>query len=178
MAITFLQEFAEYLLRPSTLIAVVLPMCVGICWWTLTARFRLSRFEFDAFVLGTAISILCAVWRETDGVLSLHMLPGYALVLAVAPAAYRPDPSRAYLLTWASMFIADAVSAAKYFLLNTGEIHRTFYWGLGGAGVGDALFIVPIGTAAFVYAFTRLNREGWGHVSLLEVSRKLWRSAV
>lgn len=164
-------ELAGYLREPDTLIAVLLPACAALLCLVLRAPGACLRLQLQAFVLGTASSVLCSFWVEVDGVLSLHMLPGYALVLVLAPAEYRPGPPRAFAFTFFSMLMADVICAAQYPLLSTGSIPAWFYHGVGGAGFGDALFCVPPCVAAYAWASSRLERHAFARVSLVALVR-------
>jgi hypothetical protein len=70
------------------------------------------------------------------------------------------SPALAYALTFLSLWWVDITHALCQAVLCQWELDR-FYVGVGGAGVLDTLFVVPLMTAAFVgFVSARLKRQG------------------
>jgi hypothetical protein len=166
-------EFSSYLQQPATLRAVALPALVALWLWRRSRRCGERQPHAQAFILGTALSILFSVWVERGDELSLHMLPGYFVAIVFAPARYRPSAARVYALTFLSLLTADVICAAQYFFFQVGHLPADFFRGVGGAGFGDALFWVPAFAALYVHVLARIEAHPLAHTSLFSLHRTL-----
>lgn len=164
------ETFWSYLAEPSTLIAVIGPFFISALLLVIHRKSLGGPYR-EAVVLGTLVSILVAYWEKQDVVLSLHLLPGYPLVLVFLPRIYRPRPAVAYALCFFSMLTADLARVYWYAAAGGSDISDPPYLGIGGAGVLDALFLVPILCAIVVALFERAERSPNARLPLLAVAR-------
>jgi len=158
-----LRYLIEYLLEPSTWVAVLIPAAIAFELWRATAWQPGRQIALQQFLLGTTLSVVFSFWRETDGMIALYMLPGYSVVLFFASAASRPSPPRAYVLCFLSLLTADLWCAAKRAIELHGKLTADFYRGVGGAGLFDSLLIVPAATAICLAIYNRLTRSAPVH---------------
>ena len=145
---TWLHTLVAYLLEIPPLIAVVLPALVSIALWSLVPAVLPVRELALPFLYGTSLSVTFSYWQEIDGVLTLHMLAGYFLLCVLLPRSDRPTWAQAYGLSFFSLLAADVWCAIQRDIAQFGYLRPEFYRGVGGAGLCDDLFIVPIATAA------------------------------
>jgi len=104
---------------------------------------------------------MCARWNYTEEVHQLHIYSAFSVgcMIVFFKRMYIP-PAMAYALTFWSLCLVDLTAAFQHAI----EWHlpmETFYYGVGGAGSVDALFVVPPFTAtAAAYASLRLKSTG------------------
>lgn len=168
---SYLIEFIE---KPATRIAVLLPCLIALLFWWGAATKGVVFAKVWQLLLGIAITMICSHWKETDdGLLSFHMLPGYALVAVLLPAAERPSSRLGYAFTFLSLLITDVAAAAVYTLQTSGQLTSNFYLGVGGAGHLDALFLLPLATAITLKLLAIAERCPQAHEPILKAGRRL-----
>lgn len=160
--------FLSYLAESSTLIAVVIPALLSFVFLYARKPGACAEREWQVFLLGTFVTIAVSFWRETEELLALHLLPGYPLILVLARAHHRPHPLRAYALCYLSLLCADLLCAWLYMGSRGRGWSADIYLGIGGAGAGDALFIVPPLCAITLALLDRAERSELGHQPLRE----------
>jgi hypothetical protein len=163
---SLLQSVPAYLHLRTTWQAVILPLLLAAWLWRSDRR-ALPEFTGTFFVIGTAISIGCSVFRDTGAEQSLHTLPGYALLLTLTPIRYLPSWRQSYALGYLSMLLADLYGAGAHFYAH-GDIPADFYCGVGGAGLGDALCICPTWLPLMLGLRGVLERKQIGHLSMTQ----------
>lgn len=155
--------FVDYLSRPETGLAVFLPGALSLC--ILLAYLRAGRLSNRLqllWLLLLPIGYLCARWEHTSqGEVQLYIYSAFsvACVILLFKRIYVP-PALAYALTFLSLWCVD-ITHALCRALDFGGPLSDFYYGVGGAGWRDALFLLPLGTAAAVaYAAARIQARG------------------
>jgi hypothetical protein len=112
-------------------------------------------------VLALLVSYLTARWVVTSEVEQLYIFSTFSVACAVLlfKRFYVP-PALAFALTFFSLWLVDVAQGLCRALECDAPIEH-FYRGVGGAGLGDALVLVPLMTAAFVaYGATRIRARG------------------
>lgn len=137
----------EWLMQPSTWIAVLGPALISA--WALGQR-KPSLFEGLFLACGILVTHASAELREVGDYLQLHASSIFAMTLVglAGLRLYLPNPLRAYALTWIVVFVSD-VTATAWLSRDMPEVNLPL--GLGGAGLGDALFVEPLIVAAGIW---------------------------
>lgn len=129
----------EWLLTPATWAAVLLPgaFSAGYLW-----RYGASRCEALGVLLSVSLSFFTARLVTLDGDLQLHDHPWFAMAVVTLAGlrVYLPPVARAYALCWLSLTLSDV---ACMLWLGAGHPDVQLPRGIGGAGLGDALFAQP-----------------------------------
>ena len=156
------QAFVDYLSRPETSVAVLLPGVLSVAILAYYARAgKVSRRLQLLWVLTLGVTYYCARWELTSDSVQLYLFSAFsvACLLLLFRRVYVP-PALAYALTFLSLWLVDMACA----LLRTPESGVSlsdFYVGVGAAGMRDALFLLPLLTAAAVaYAAGRIWARG------------------
>ena len=156
------QTLADYLSCPETRVAVLLPGVFSFGILALYARAgKLSRRLQLLWLLALAISFYSARWELTSEAHQLYIYSAFsvACIVLLFKRVY-VAPALAYALTFLSLWTVD-VGYALSKTLECGAPLWTFYVGVGGAGFRDALFLLPLMTAAaVVYARRRIEARG------------------
>ena len=156
------RTLGEYLARPETSVAVLLPGIASLA--ILRFYFRAGRISDRLkllWLMALPVSFYCARWESNPEVQQLYVYSAFsvACLLLLFNRVYI-SPALAYALTFLSLWLVD-VTRALCHALECGSRLDQFYFGVGGAGVYDALFLVPLFTAAAVgYAAARLRSRG------------------
>ena len=152
---------ANYLSGGSAWVAVVIPGIVSVI--VVALYVKAGRFSTRLRVLwlcSLPVTFVCTRWDYTDGVHQLYIYSAFsvACVMILFKRMYIAPPM-AYALTFFSLSLVDITAALGHAI----EWHlpvATFYYGVGGAGIVDALFVVPLLTgAAAAYAAARLKNS-------------------
>jgi hypothetical protein len=156
------QTFVNYLSCPETRVAVLLPggVSVGILAYYARAG-KVSRRLQLLWVLALGVSYYCARWELTSDMDQLYIYSAFsvACLLLLFRRVY-VSPALAYALTFLSLWLVD-VTCALSRTLQCGAPLAQFYVGVGAAGMRDALFLLPLLTAAAVaYAASRIESRG------------------
>jgi len=156
------RTFVNYLLRPETGLAVLLPGLVSLAILGFYLRAgKVSKRLLLLWVLLLPIGYYCARWELTPDGVELYTYSAFsvACVLLLFNRISVP-PALAYALTFFSLWWVD-VTRALCRTLECDSLLSQFYVGVGGAGWGDALFLLPLMTAAAVaYASARIQARG------------------
>jgi hypothetical protein len=156
------RTFVNYLLRPETSLAVLVPGLISLVIVVSYARAgKISSRMQLLWVLAVGVSFYCARWELTAEVESLYIYSAFsvACVVLLFNRISVPAPL-AYALTFLSLWWVD-VTHALCRAIECGVPLYQFYVGVGGAGWRDALFLLPLITAAMVmYATTRIGARG------------------
>jgi hypothetical protein len=157
-----LHGLAAYLHLPETRSAVIVPGLASLAILGFYARRgRISHRLQLLWILALAISYYCARWIVTPELQQLYIYSAFSVVCALLlfKRIYVP-PALAFALTFLSLWWVD-VTRALCWALECGAPIEQFYVGVGGAGMGDALVLVPLLTAASVaYAAGRIRARG------------------
>lgn len=147
-----------YLSHANTLEAVLLPAIVAIIIALRYAKeFNLSLL--GPFVIGTAESIFLSTWWDSGEALSLHVFPACALMFVAMPSAWRPTWRVGYCLTFASLLLTDLVCTLRY-SIEANCLEFGFFCGVGGGGLKDALFWVPLWSAVCLAGINLATARG------------------
>ena len=156
------RTLADYLSCPETRVAVLLPGLVSFGILAFYARAgKLSRRLQLLWLLALAISFYSARWELTSEAHQLYIYSTFsvACIVLLFNRVY-VAPALAYALTFLSLWMVD-VGYALSRTLECGAPLWNFYVGVGGAGFRDALFLLPLMTAAaVVYARRRIEARG------------------
>ena len=156
------RTLGEYLTRPETSIAVLLPgiaSLVILCFYARAGKIS-GRLKL-LWLMALPVSFYCARWESSPEVQQLYVYSAFSVVcmLLLFKRVYIP-PALAYALTFLSMWWVDVTHALCHALECGSQLDR-FYFGIGGAGIYDALFLVPLFTALAVgYATARMRSRG------------------
>jgi len=121
---------------------------------------RLSRRLQLLWSASILITLFCARWDYSNDLHQLYFYSAFSVACLVLlfKRMYIP-PALAYALTFFSLCLVDLGEAFAHAI----QWHlplASFYYGVGGAGVFDALFIVPALTAlAVACVASRSKRE-------------------
>lgn len=156
MSDTFWLNTLDWINDSSFYIAVLGPLCVSLLCLGLhraqPVRFKLTPLLF-LFVAGTVFSSLTAQWEE-DG---LHVFAATGVGMTFVCIALRTDPWLVYPMTFLSALMVDLILAIN---------QPTYPFGVGGAGVGDALFVMPV--------LLTLVTLGANRLSDITLTRPVW----
>lgn len=152
----------SYLGAPETCLAVVIPGLASLAILSFyTRRGKVSPRLQLLWVLALAVSFCCARWEITADVERLYVYSAFsvACLLLLFRRIY-VAPALVYALTFLALWWVDVAHALSRALHCGGDLDR-FYVGVGGAGAGDGLLLVPLLTAAAVaYAAARIRARG------------------
>jgi hypothetical protein len=154
--------FVNYLSLPETGVAVLLPgiLSLSIVGFYVRAGKLSNRLQL-LWILVLPIAYYCARWELSPEGDQLYTYSAFSVACLVLlfKRIYVP-PALAYALTFLSLWWVDVTRA----LCRTLECDiplSQFYVGVGGAGLRDALFLLPLMTAAAVaYGASRIERRG------------------
>jgi hypothetical protein len=153
--------FVDYLVRPETHAAVVLPGVASLAILAFYLRAGKLSWRLQlVWLFALAFSFASARWEVGAETEQLYIFSAFSVACAVL-LFWRiyVSPPLAYALTFMSLWCVD-VAQAFFRAVEFGVPHR-FYVGIGGAGLADALFWVPLLTAAAVaYAAFRIRVRG------------------
>lgn len=145
----------SYLMEPATLVAVVGPALITL--WALTHS-PMNGAQWRAWLVCTFLSTMTVRWELKEDAQQLFILPIIFAWMAVD--LYRGIPWRsaqAYAASFLSLWSVDMMHAAN--LYASGQMMSdTFYYGVGGAGWGDGLFLTPL-IAATLPAYVAWRRK-------------------
>jgi hypothetical protein len=152
----------RYLHLPETRAAVILPGLASLAVVNFYARAgRISLRLQLLWILALPISYFTARWVVTSEVEQLYIFSAFSVACALLlfMRIYVP-PALAFALTFLSLWWVDVTQAFCRALECDAPI-ELFYHGVGGAGVGDALVLVPLMTGAFMaYGARRIRARG------------------
>ena len=156
------RTFVNYLLRPETGLAVLLPgiLSLGIVGFYSRAGRVSDRLQL-LWILVLPIAYYCARWDMTPDGDRLYTYSAFSVACLVLlfKRIYVP-PALAYALTFLSLWWVDVTRALCRMLECDVPLSR-FYEGVGGAGLRDALFLLPLMTAvAIAYGASRIEGRG------------------
>jgi hypothetical protein len=156
------RTFVNYLLRPETGLAVLLPGLVSLAILGFYARAgKVSNRLQLVWVLLLPIGYYCARWELTADGAELYIYSAFSVAsLVLLFNRISVPPALAYALTFLSLWWVD-VTRALCWTLECDSLLSQFYVGVGGGGWRDALFLLPLMTAAAVaYAAARIGARG------------------
>lgn len=144
----------SYLKSLTTQYAVLLPAGLGACFGLRALRLDHGR----AWLYTTAATVYTARWEFSEHTTQLFLLPWFFLYLAVSLYwRHAWHPAQAYLLTYLSLLSVDVVLALAR-AWQAKEPLSQFYLGVGGAGVQDALFVMPL-CAALLVVYVQFRQD-------------------
>jgi hypothetical protein len=156
------RTFVNYVLLPETSLAVLVPGLISlvILGFYVRAGKLSSRMQL-LWVLAVAVSYYCARWELTAEVERLYIYSAFSVACVVLLfKRISVPPALAYALTFLSLWWVDVTHALCRAIECDAPLYQ-FYVGVGGGGAGDALFLLPIMTAAVVaYAASRIGARG------------------
>lgn len=150
---------STYLTSPAALIAVVLPGIASTAFLVRHAFARRLSLRLSLTWLATLpVTLACTRWICDGEVHELYIFSAFSVaVLIIFFKRMTIAPTLVYALTFLSLGLVDTAAAFGHAIDYNLPI-ETFYLGIGGAGVWDSLFIVPLCTAIVAaYAAARLR---------------------
>ena len=156
------RTFVHYVLRPETSLSVLIPGLISLVIVGSYARAgKISSRLQLLWVLAVAVSYYCARWDLTPEVDRLYIYSAFSVACAVLLfKRISVPPPLAYALTFLSLWWVDVTHALCRAIECDAPLYQ-FYVGVGGGGWRDALFLLPLMTAAVVmYAATRIGARG------------------
>jgi len=153
------RTLVHYLVAPETRLAVVIPGVASLAILGFYARRgRISQRLQLLWILALGVSFCCARWEVTADVQELYIYSAFsvACLLLLFRRIY-VAPALVYALTFLALWWVDVAHALCRALV-CGADMESFYVGIGGAGAGDGLVLVPLLTAAAVAYLARLIR--------------------
>lgn len=152
----------KYLSSPAVLFAVLLPGLISVAiYWSYRRAGKVSARLQVLWLFALGLTFYFAHWEQSEDAQSLYIYSGFSIACLVL-LFFRVyiSPALAYALTFLSLWWVDITHALCQAVLCQWDLDR-FYVGVGGAGVFDALFVVPLLTAGFVAVVSaRLRRQG------------------
>ena len=162
LASSSVRTLGHYLFLPETHLAVVVPGLISLAILGFYARQgRVSARLQLLWMLALGVSFYCARWEVTPEVEQLYIYSAFsvACMLLLFRRIY-VAPALVYALTFLALWWVD-VAHALCRALECDEGLERFYLGVGGAGAGDALVLVPLLTAlTAAYAAGRIRARG------------------
>lgn len=156
------RTLVDYFPRPEVRWAVLLPGIVSLAIVSFYVRRKLLSDRMQLiWVLALPVSYYCARWEATSEAQQLFIYSGFSVAcLVLAFKRVYVSPALAYALTFLSMWWVDVTQALCH-AIECGAPLEGFYLGVGGGGLSDSLFLVPLVTAAAAcYALARLRSKG------------------
>src|SRR5262245_38747055 len=156
------RTLVHYLVAPETRLAVVIPGLASLAILGFyIRRGRVSRRLQLLWFLALGVSFCCARWEVTGEVERLYIYSAFSVAcLLLLFVRIYVAPALAYALTFLGLWLVD-VGHALFRELQWGVDLDRFYVGVGGAGAGDGLLLVPLLTAAAVaYGAGRIRSRG------------------
>jgi hypothetical protein len=137
-----------YFSRPETWIAVILPGALSLLiLWRAPGR---SAWLTTVWAAMLPLSFAFAVWQTSAEGGQLTIMSAFSIaVLFWLWRGYSMSPPNAFALTFFGLLYVDLMHALLYARAEDLPL-SVAYLGVGGAGAGDALFIVPYLTATAV----------------------------
>jgi hypothetical protein len=152
----------NYVSNPSVQLAVLLPGLISIAiYWAHRRAGKVSYRLQILWLIAVLLSFYFARWEQTEETQRLYIYSGFSIMCFVL-LFFRVyiSPALAYALTFLSLWWVDITHALCQALLCQSDLER-FYIGVGGAGLFDTLFVVPLLTAGVVAIVTAgLRRRG------------------
>jgi hypothetical protein len=152
----------DYFSRPEICWAVLLPGIVSLAIVSFYVRRGLLSDRMQlVWVLVLPVSFYCARWEATSDVQQLFIYSGFSVAcLVLAFHRVYVSPVLAYALTFLSLWWVDMTQALCHAIECDVPLDG-FYVGVGGGGIYDSLFLMPLVTAAAAsYALARLRSKG------------------
>jgi len=153
---------ASYVRARETQVAVLLPGAISLAVLAVYAYGRRISLRLQAiWWVALPISYLCATWVITEQTQSLYIYSAFSVACAfLIFSRVCVPPALAFALTFVSLFVVDMLHALTRAFMTGGSL-ETFYWGVGGAGMRDSLFIMPLLTALMIaYGRVRIRMRG------------------
>jgi hypothetical protein len=161
-------NFLIYARTPTAQAGLLLPLLLACAGLLVARRHRPPPMTGVLFLVGLLLTVQFSLFLEHAGTASLYCVPGYLLVTILTPHKSRPHWGQGYALCYLTELTADLWCSAQHFLAQ-GPLRLDFFFGIGGAGIKDALFIYPLMTAVFLAADQWLRATDHGHLTLSEV---------
>ena len=141
-------DFLAYLSQEHAWYTFALPWAF-VAYWLATERTD-ARVLYH-WVPCTLWTNVLSWWVLTPDTIQLHMVDVFFFYLAFyLYLGYRITPLAAYSLTYLSVWVPDMMRSRE--LVGAGYASaETYYFGVGGAGLGDGLVVVPLAAAALVH---------------------------
>ena len=160
--ITAYTALFKYLGSPAVLLAVFLPGLISVAiYWSYRRAGKVSARLQVLWLCALLLSFYFARWEQSEDVQRLYIYSGFSVVcLILLLFRLYISPALAYALTFLSLWWVDVTHALCQALLCEWDLAR-FYVGVGGGGVLDTLFVVPLLTAGCVAIVgATLRRQG------------------
>jgi hypothetical protein len=156
------RTLVHYLVAPETHFAVVIPGLASLAILGFYARRgRVSNRLQLLWFLALGVSFYCARWEISGDVQRLYIYSAFSVAcLLLLFVRIYVAPALAYALTFLALWLVDVARALCWALECGADLDR-FYVGVGGAGLGDGLVLVPLLTAvALAYLARRIRARG------------------
>ena len=162
-----LLQIVQYFSNLEIQLAVLLPLL--ICSAVFLSGFSYSAITF-IWLVCTGLTYLTARWEVTTEGKFLHLIPFFLAYVALnLYRGVRIEPGHAYAGTFLSLWTCD-MTRALLFIGDSPE-DGPFYFGVGGAGAWDGLFLLPLLASLLVYYVdfrrsSKFNKPNSSHVVL------------
>jgi len=160
--ITAYTALLKYLSSPGIRLSVLLPGLLSVAiYWIYRRAGRVSYRLQILWCFALALTFFFARWEQSEEVQRLYIYSGFSIAcLVMLYFRVYISPALAYALTFLSLWWVDITHALCQAVLCNWDLDR-FYVGVGGAGMMDTLFVVPLMTAAFVaFVGAQFRRQG------------------
>ncbi|HEY6435081.1 MAG TPA: hypothetical protein VIY47_00700, partial [Ignavibacteriaceae bacterium] len=143
-----------YELRPQILFSILIPTFISV----LCFIYCLKNHTFPEIKMGVGFILVCSAlgfewsfWDETEESLSLHVIQiGFIVTAFLVFLRINISPAFVYLATFLSDLWVD-FAQAYWFHPNLEDFGGVFYLGIGGGGMGDALFLYPLFSSLLIF---------------------------
>lgn len=144
--------FFEYLRSPHILFSVTIPLFFVIMWYFWEGRHSPPKAKYVWIWMACVIaSYFMSFWEITEETISLHIVDAFIIYLCFHLASDRVmTPGAAFSLSFTGLLTVDMVRAIE--LVDMGHASmKTWYFGIGGAGMFDGLCVFPLMAAGIVH---------------------------
>ena len=165
-------NFLIYARTSTAQTGLFLPLFLACAGLLAARRHRPPPMTGVLFLVGLLITVQFSLFLEHQGTAALYCMPGCLLVTILVPAQLRPHWGHGYALCFLGEVTADLWCSAQHFLAQ-GPLRLDFFFGIGGSGIKDALFLYPLMTAIFLAADRWLRETNRGHLTMSQAMAAL-----
>jgi hypothetical protein len=160
--ITAYTALLKYLSSPGIRLSVLLPGLLSVAIYWIYRRAGKVSYRLQAlWFVALAVTFFFARWEQSEEVQRLYIYSGFSIAcLVMLYFRVYISPALAYALTFLSLWWVDITHALCQAVLCNWDLDR-FYVGVGGAGMMDTLFVVPLLTAVSIaFVTAQFRRQG------------------
>ena len=145
-------KITTYLSSPHILLSVTIPAAVSLAWLVgAIHRQNVSASLIKSWMLCVIGTYFCSRWEVTEDLRQLFIIPVFFFYLAFhLYFGEKISPATAFSLAFLANWSVDMTRALELAIAKEVAFDE-FYYGVGGAGMGDGLVFVPLAAVFLVY---------------------------